>query len=121
MILLTRAVLFSGLAAAMLGVVYGWYRWRSVSRDATLTRRRRIISSVGLVAVTAQACLLMTIYGRLSNIYPTLFDDWWAAGQMLLFLIAIPCILTGKGLSRWWLSASSVFLIVFCYLILIDT
>src|SRR5580700_7881846 len=101
-----RAVALTGLAAALLGVSYGWYRWRGVMRDLRLPTWRRATSTLGLFAVTAQALLLMTMYAGEFIRNPAFFDRWWFPGQVFLCVIAIPCAVAGRGPSRWWLSAS---------------
>jgi hypothetical protein len=115
---------FTGLAAALCGVIYGWYRLRGVARDISLPTWRKATSSLGLFAVTAQALMLISIYvdaSRFTNVLNRLLPRGWSSGVVLLFLLAVPCILTVKGLSRWWLSASSLCLFVFCILFLSET
>ena len=111
-----KTIVFTGLAAALLGVVCGWYRLRDAVRDTSLPTWRKATSSLGLFAVTTQALMLVPIYveaDRFTNMLNRLLPRGYLSAVFLLFLVAVPCILTGKGSSRWWLSASSVCLFAF--------
>ena len=58
-----KVMVFAGLAAALLGVIYGWYRLLGVVRDTSLPTWRKATSSLGLVAATAQALIDTDLYG----------------------------------------------------------
>jgi hypothetical protein len=111
-----KTIVFTGLAAALLSVAYGWYRLRGLVRDTSLPAWRKATSSLGLFAVTAQALMLIPIYveaNRFTNLLNRLLPRGYLSAVILLFLVAVPFILTGKGSSRWWLSTSSVCLFAF--------
>jgi len=119
-----KSIVFAGLTAALLGVICGWYRLRGVVRDSSVPTWRKATSSLGLFAVTAQALMLIPIYMEASgftNLLNRFLPRGYLSGILLLFLFALPCILTGKGSSRWWLSASSAYLFGFCILALWET
>jgi hypothetical protein len=116
-----KVVVFAGLAVALLSVIYGWYRLRGVVRDTSFPTWRKATSSLGLFAATAQALMLIPFYTEASgfiNILNRFLPRGYLSGVSLLFLLALPCILTGKGSSKWWLSASSVCFFAFCILAL---
>jgi hypothetical protein len=121
MIAAIRLFWFVGVAAALVAIGHGWFLWRNFVTDVTLPGWRRMASSLGLLGVSAQALVLALIYTGLDNRYPMWFDLWWFWTQLLLFLLAVPCILIGKSPSRWLLSGSSFFLIVFGFLSILDT
>jgi len=119
-----RALVFTGLAAALLVVICGWYRLRRTVSDSSLPAWRKATSSLGLFAVTAQAFMLIPIYveaSRFVDVLNQLLPRGYLSGVTLLFLLAVPCVLTGKGSTRWWLSASSLCLFGFCILALTET
>jgi hypothetical protein len=107
---MATAVLLVLIVGAFVGVLYGWVVGRGQVRKLELPAWRQRSAAVGLIAVTAQAALFVTLWT------PLFRDDALLArgvrGERLLFLIAIPCVLTAKGLSRWWLFLSSIVLMV---------
>jgi hypothetical protein len=115
-----KAAVFSALAAALIGLICGWYSWRSAARDQALPAWRRITSSLGLFAMSAQAWLLVAIYTDLWSRYPVWFDRWWFRSESILFFLAAPLFATEKSTSKWWLFASSAYLLVFCFLVMLD-
>jgi hypothetical protein len=115
-----KSVVFLALAAAFIGLICGWYSWRSAARGQALPAWRRITSSLGLFAMTAQALLLVTIYTDLMSRHQFLFDRGWFFSEFILFFLAVPLIATEKSTSKWWLFASSAYLLVFCFLVMLD-
>lgn len=95
---------------AFIGVLHGWIVGRGEVRKLELPAWRRRSAAVGLIAVTAQAALFVAFWT------PLFRDDAlltrWVRGELLLFFIAIPCVLTAKGPSRWWLFLSSIVLMI---------
>src|SRR5215469_745845 len=92
--------------AAFWGVAYGWWHRRAELTKGTLPRWRRIGATVGLLAVTVQALLYVLSWVHMGR-NNVLFGQW----ERLFFpafLLAAPCVLVGKGASRWWLFSSSV-------------
>jgi hypothetical protein len=119
-----KAAIFTGLVAALLGVIYSCYRWPGEVRDTSIAAWRRVTSSLGLIAVTAQVLFLIPIYwdtGRYTVLFDRILPRWWLDGVILFFLSAVLCILTGRSSSKWWLVASSVGLFAFCVLALMET
>ena len=118
-----KVAVFTSLGVALLGVAFGWYRLRGAVRDTSLPTWRKATLGLGLLAVTSQVFLLIPIYVDTSH-YTAILDRldprWWLHGVVFLFLLAVPCILTGKDWSKWWLSVSSLCLLVFCFLVLLD-
>lgn|SRR5579859_959084 len=105
----TGDLTFALASLAPLGAVaYGWWRWKTGLLPFPLWRR--IAALVGTCLITLQAVLFFpfwlgvnsntsTIAYRAYRLYP------W-------FLLAVPCALAGKGLSRWVLAATAIWL--FC-------
>jgi hypothetical protein len=114
-----KATVLSALGAALIGLICGWYSWRTAARDQALPAWRRITSGLGLFAMTAQALLLVTIYTDLMDRYPAFFDLGWFLSEFILFFLAVPLIATEKSTSRWWLFASPAYLLVFCFLVML--
>ena len=96
------------------GLIYALTRWREQCRAAGIPAWRRIAMIVGLLAVTAQAALFLSLFAwpHLSQEYALL--SRWARWVVGVFLIAVPCALAGKGAARWWLLLSSVTLFLLC-------
>jgi hypothetical protein len=112
---LVEFLLFGVMAlTALWGLAYAWWHWRLGLAKETLPYWRRILASVGLVAVSVQALLFVLSWTRIGR-NPLLFVQWekWLNPT---FIIAVPAILAGEGTARWWLLSSSVLLFVMCYL-----
>lgn len=69
--------------------------------------------------MTAQALLLVPVYSDLMDRYPLLFDRAWFPSEFILFFLAVSLIATEKSTSKWWLFASSAYLLVFCFLVML--
>jgi hypothetical protein len=115
-----KAAVFSALAAAFIGLICGWYSWCTAARDQAFPTWRRITSSVGLFAITTQVLLLVPAYSSLMSRYQDMFDRWWFLSEFILFFSAVPLIAAEKSTSKWWLFASSAYLLVFCFLVMLD-
>jgi hypothetical protein len=111
-----EAVVFGLMTlAASWGLAYAWWRRRVELGKDTLPFWRRTVASIGLLSVTAQALLFILSWTRIGRDY-ALFGQW-ARWILPTFLVAAPCVLAGKGPSRWWLLASSVLLFIICFFI----
>jgi hypothetical protein len=102
---LSNAAQLGMILVAFGGFAYAWIAWRSKARETRLSTWRRTVFYVGFLAVAKQACLLIASWTRFAR--GDLFYQWcrWVLPS---FLIALPCVLAGKGAARWWLLASSV-------------
>ena len=96
------------------GLAYAWWLWR-VELGRNLPPWRKVVASIGLLAVTSQALLFILSWTRIGRDY-ALFGQW-ARWVLPTFLIAVPCVFAGKGPSRWWLLSSSVLLFIICFFI----
>lgn len=107
---MTTAVLLVLIVAAFVGLLYAWTAWRKQIENEQLSVWRRRFATVGLIAVTIQAVIFIAFWT------PVFRDDAllvrWAKGEVIVFLIAIPCVLAGKGPLRWWLLSSSTVLMI---------
>lgn len=102
--------LFILMFAALVGVLYGWTAGRGQIRELEMPAWRRTCAKAGLIAVTIQAVLFLAFWT------PLFRDDAiltkWVRGSLLLPILAIPCVMTAKGRSRWWLLLSSIALVI---------
>lgn len=99
------------------GLAYAWWHCDVVLGNKTLPFWRRIAASIGLLAVTMQALLFILSWTRIGS--GVLFGQW-ARWVLPTFLVAVPCVLAGKGAFRWWLLLSSVLLFVICFFIVLS-
>lgn len=99
---------------ALVGIAYSWSKSYDEARKPGLRTWRRTTAYVGTLAVTLQAALFIAIWTPLGH-HNTLVA-WLTRGEALFFLIALPCALTRKDRSRWWLLFSSTILVVFYFL-----
>jgi hypothetical protein len=100
---------------AFWGLGHAWWHWRIRPGKDILPLWRRTFAIVGLLAVSVQALLFILSFTRIGSDY-TLFGKW-ARWVDYTFLVAVPCVLAGKGTSRWWLLSSSILLFVVCFFI----
>jgi hypothetical protein len=98
------------VVATFVGVIYVWNAWRRHLHKLNLSTWRRRYATVGLIAVTIQAAIFIAFWT------PLFGDDAlvarWTKGELLVFLVAVPSVLAGKGPLRWGLLSSSVVLII---------
>jgi hypothetical protein len=99
-------ILLSLLAAALVGLFYGWGAWRKQLRLIQAPSWRRTTLTIGLLAVTLQALLFALTWTPLSRLHALLLRAENA--EYLLLALALPCIFAWKGRARWWLLTSSV-------------
>jgi hypothetical protein len=99
---------------ALGGLTYAWRRSRP-EYFKQLTLWRRVLSGVGLLAVSFQAFLFLLFWTRIGR-DPVLIAHWarWVDPP---FLLAVPCILAGKGAFRWSLLSASILLFAICFLL----
>lgn len=107
------------VVAAFAGIAYAWSKTCDEVRNVQLRPWRRATSLVGVLAVTLQAALFITIWTPLGR-HGTLVV-WLTRGEALLFGIAVPCALTRPDRSRWWLLFSSTALAVLYFLTILVT
>lgn len=107
---MTSVILFVLIVAALVGVLYGWIVGRAQIRKLEMAAWRRACAETGLIVVTAQAVLFIAFWT------PLFRDDAiltrWVRGSLLLPVLAIPCVLTARGRSCWWLLLSSIVLVI---------
>jgi len=103
------------LLLAFWGLGYAWWHWRISLAKETLPLWRRTLGIVGLLAVSVQALLFLLSFTRIGSDY-MLFGKW-ARWVDYTFLVAVPCVLAGKGKPRWWLLSASILLFVVCFFI----
>jgi hypothetical protein len=105
------------IIAAFCGLVFGWTKWRHENRKACIPVWRRILAGAGILAVTAQAIVFIESW-RIGSDY-VLFGKW-ARWVLPSFLVALPCVIAGRGASRWSLLSSSILLFVLCFFIILS-
>jgi hypothetical protein len=108
------------IVSAFGSLAYALKKWRDARRKVELSLWRHIGVNAGFLAVAAQALLFVAfwVWPHIGRNY-VLFGQWarWALSS---FLVALPCVLAGKGASRWWLLSSSVLLFVICFFIVLS-
>jgi hypothetical protein len=106
---MATAILFVVLIVAALAVVpYAWIVGRRELRMLELPAWRRRWATVALIAATVQAGIFIALFTPLCENYDVSMAC--ARVELILSLIAIPCALVAKGVSRWWVALSSVVL-----------
>jgi hypothetical protein len=100
-------------------VFCGWSEWQSKIYKAEVPVWRRIIASVGVFSITAQTILFLTLFITIFHfkvlVPHRFFLSWCVFIELLLLLVAGPCMLAWQGRFRWWLLASSVYLPVISF------
>ena len=102
------------ILTAFWGLAYAWWRLRARLKEP-LSLWRRVLATIGLLAVSVQAMLFILSWTRIGKDASLLAQ--WARWVDPTFLVAAPCVLAEKGASRWWLLSSSILLFVMCFLI----
>jgi hypothetical protein len=117
--ILVEAVVFLTMVLfAFGGLAYAWKQWSGEAGKSELPALRRAAANVGFLAVSFQAVLFLASWWPGIGRDPLLFGQW-ARWIIPTFLIALPCIIAGKGTSRWWLLSSSILLFMVCFLIML--
>ena len=116
-ILVEAAVAIVLTLVAFGGLVYAVTQSIRGARSPDIPFWRRLVATVGLLAVVMQAGLLVAYWawpriGREPQLLGT-----WARWTLPPFVVALLCVFAAKGSSRWWLLASSVLLFVLCFFI----
>jgi hypothetical protein len=116
---MTEKVVFVGIiVAGLVGFVLALRAWIKSGQSAGLPAWRRLLFSLGFLAVAGQVVLFAlswTNIGRDRALFAA-----WARFVYPSFLVAFLLVLTGKGAARWWLLASSFLLFVLCFFIMLS-
>jgi hypothetical protein len=119
-ILLEALVFLAMSLAAFGGLAYAWARRHREARKPEFPAWRTIATNIGFFAVATQAVIFVVfLMWRPLGSDPVLFARW-ATLVFCSFFVAAPCVLAGKGSSRWWLALSSIFLFLMCWLIVLS-
>jgi hypothetical protein len=102
---LPTAILLAMAVASFLGLLLGWTSRRKIESVASW---RKITAYIGLSAVTLQALLFIALWTPLVRYRLLLLQS--VNLEIVLLLIAVPCIFLGQLQRRWWLIASAAFL-----------
>lgn len=106
--------------AAFGGLVYAWTGRFGEARKPELPAWRTIAAKIGFLTVAMQAAIFVIFWTwRRIGSDPVLFSRW-ALLVFCSFLMAAPCVLAGKGLTRWWFLLSSILLFAMCFLIVLS-
>lgn len=103
-------VLLPVTLAAILGLAYAWVLTYREVRAAMAQSWRQTVAWLSVGAVTLQVLLFVAMIFFLSNERTI---DWLAGGELVLFLIALPCAVLRKGFARWCLAFSSIYFLTF--------
>ena len=116
---LPLAVLIAMTVASFLGLFLGWTSKRETVRAASLPPWRKVVANIGLFAVTAEALLFISLWTPLTKYCLFMYQS--VNMEVVLLLIAVPCIFWGRLQRRWWLIASAAFLpVVSWFLVLAE-
>ena len=99
--------------AAIVGIFYVWSLPYNRVNNAGIQIGRPKTALVANLAVTFQpvmAILILTPLGRYKYSIASL-----TLCEVLLFLVALPCILMRRDRSRWWLLFSSIVFVAFYF------
>lgn len=100
-------------------VFYGWSEWHSKIHQGELLGWRRTIGGVGILFITAQTILfltlLVTIFSHKIAVPSRFFLSGCVLGELVLLVVAAPCMFAWRGRFRWWLLASSFYLPVISF------
>jgi hypothetical protein len=108
------AIIVAGLAGFLLAL----RAWFKTEKSQTLPAWRRVLFSLGFLAVAGQVVLFAlswTHIGRDRALFAA-----WARFVYPSFGVAVPLIFAGKGAARWWLLASSFLLFVLCFFVMLS-
>lgn len=97
--------------AGLLCLALIWRSWFERMTEARVPVWRMFFASVGFLAVLAQGLAALAFVSRTA-------DPWLSFGLLsrsvfFTFVVAFPCVLAGRGASRWWLLSSSIALFAF--------
>jgi hypothetical protein len=105
---LPGAVLIAMIIASFLGLFLGCASIRGFLGTSSVPSWRKVLACIGLFAVTTQATLFIALWTPLVR-YRLLL--WQSVNlEMVLLIVAVPCIVFGRLQRRWWLIASAAFL-----------
>jgi len=102
------AVLLLMLIVSFVGLFLGWTSKPMTGTHFPPHAWRRSVARVGVTSVSAQAFLFVLLWTPLVRYQLFLRESVHV--QVLLLLIAVPCVLWGRMQARWWLIASAAFL-----------
>jgi hypothetical protein len=114
-------IIISGmlLAGPLAVVFYGWSEWHGKIHQGELPVWKRIAASVGILFITAQTILfitlLATIFSHKVAAPYRFFLSECVLSELALLVVAAPCAFAWRGRFRWWLLASSVYLPVISF------
>jgi hypothetical protein len=107
------------LVVPLVSVFCGWSEWQRKIRKGELALWLRIAASVGIVIITAQTILFISVLGAIIR-YKVL-DPYseilfrCVIAELVMGLFAAPCTFAWRGRTKWWLLASSFYLPVISF------
>jgi hypothetical protein len=111
---MAEKIVFIGIiVAGLVGFILALRAWVKSGQSKGLPAWRRLLFSLGFLAVAAQAVLFALSWTHI-GVDRALFAAW-ARFVYPSFLLSVILVLTGKGPARWWLLASSFLLFVLCF------
>ncbi len=95
---------------ALAGLMFGAWKRLLAERNMYLPVSRRVVSFAGVIAVAIQGASFAAFWCWPQISRDNVLLGEWARWSFASFVLAVPCVLAGKGASRWWLLSSSVLL-----------
>jgi hypothetical protein len=115
---LSQIVFVGIIIAALAALGLACKTWFAKGQAAELPTWRKVIFSLGILAVVGQVVLFVLFWTKIGSDYG-LFAEW-ARMVYPSFLVAAVCIFAGKGAARRWLFASSVLLFIVCFFMMLS-
>jgi hypothetical protein len=103
------AIVGAMVVCPFLGLSYSCIQWKAVFQNEGLPRWHPTLGITGLLAVTAQAVLFIALWTPISRYHA--FVQCVLSIELFLFFLAVLSMFAWKGKARWWLLASSLFLL----------
>jgi hypothetical protein len=103
------------ILTSFLGLFRAWIAWPSEIRNVRLAVWHRVAMSIGLFSATIQAILFILVWTPLSrnNLEKCMHAD------IIMVLLALPCILAWNGPTRWPLLASAILIPAICFFVVL--
>jgi hypothetical protein len=100
-------------------VFYSWREWYNEIHQGELPVWRRLAASVGILFITAQTILFITLLATIFSHKVAVPYRFFLSGCVLtevaLLVVAAPCTFAWRGRFKWWLLASSFYLPVISF------
>ena len=105
---LPSAILIAMIIVAFMALFLGWSSKPMTATGSAQYSRRLWVARFGVLAISAQALLFTALWTPLVH-HQLLLRQYFEV-EVLLFLVAVPCVVGGRIQHRGWLVAAATFL-----------